>query len=132
MSKVKIVGNAVVITSDLKVEEILKVKKFTKSGLKLRDEKGNEIFAIDYCPGANSSSISEHGVIYGETNAEGYAQLSLLMAEDVKAEDRMDVILDNYAIALGNLNTLETYIRETATELESTVETIKSGIEVVD
>jgi hypothetical protein len=131
MSKVKIVGNAVVITSDLKVEEILKVKKFTKSGLKLRDEKGNEIFAIDYCSGANSS-ISEHGVVYGEMNAEGYAQVSLLMAEDVKAEDRMNVILDNYAIALGNLNTLETYIRETATELNETVENIKSGIEVVD
>ena len=65
-------------------------------------------------------------------NAEGYAQVSLLMAEDVKAEDRMNVILDNYAIALGNLNTLETYIRETATELNETVENIKSGIEVVD
>lgn len=131
MSKVKIVGNAVVITSDLKVEEILKVKKFTKSGLTLKDEKGNDIFAIDYCPGANGS-ISEHGVVYAETNAEDYAQLSLLLAEDVKAEDRMDVILDNYAIALGNLKTLETYIREAATELNATVENIKDGIEVID
>jgi hypothetical protein len=131
MSKVKIIGNAVVITSDLKVEEILKVKKFTKSGLKLRDEKGNEIFAIDYRPGANSS-ISEHGIVYGEVNTEGYAQVSLLMAEDVKPEDRMNVLLDDFAIALGNLNTLETYIREAATELEGTVETIKSSIEVVD
>ena len=131
MSKVKIVGNAVVITSDLNVDEILKVKKFTKSGLKLKDEKGNEIFAIDYYPGANSS-ISEHGIVYGEVNAEGYAQVSLLMAEDVKPEDRMNVLLDDFAIALGNLNTLETYIREAATELENTVETIKSNIEVVD
>ena len=131
MSKVKIVGNAVVITSDLKVEEILKVKKFTKSGLKLRDEKGNEIFAIDYCPGANGNT-SEHGIVYSEVNAEGYAQVSLLMAEDVKPEDRMNVLLDDYAIALGNLNTLETYIREAATELNSTVENIKNAIEVID
>jgi IMP cyclohydrolase len=130
-TKTKIVGNAVVITSSLKADEILKVKKFTKSGLKLRDEKGNEIFSIDYRPGVESS-ISEYGVIYGETNAEGYAQISLLMAEEVKPEDRMGVLLDNYAIALGNLNTLETYIRETATELTATVEDIKNGIEVID
>jgi hypothetical protein len=131
MSKTKIVGNAVVITSDLKAEEILKVKKFTKSGLKLKDEKGNEIFAIDYTPGG-CSSISEHGIIYAETNAEGYAQISLLISEDVKPEDRMAVILDKYAIALGNLNTLETCIREAATGLNATIETIKEGIEVVD
>ena len=130
-TKTKIVGNAVVITSSLKADEILKVKKFTKSGLKLRDEKGNEIFSIDYIPGRNSS-ISEYGVVYAETNAEGYAQVTLLMDETVKAEDRMDVLLDNYAIALGNLNTLETYIREAATELTATVEGIKNNIEIVD
>lgn len=131
MSKAKIVGNAVVITSDLKVEDIIKVDKFTKAGLKLRDEKGNEIFAISYNPNSDGS-ISEHGIVYSETNAEGYAQLSLLLAADVKPEDRTEVILDNYAIALGNLNTLENYIREAATEIDSTVENIKSAIEVID
>ena len=130
MSKVKIVGNAAVFTSDLKVEEILKVKKFTKGGLKLRDEKGNEIFSIDYA--TTGGSISEHGIVYSEVNAEGYAQLSTLLDENVPAEHRMDVILDEYAIAIGNLNTLEAYVRETATELNNTVEGIRNAIEVVD
>lgn len=131
MSKTKICGNAVVITSALKAEEIRKVKKFTKSGLKLRDEKGNEIFAIDFSAGYGGS-ISEHGVVYSEVNAEGYAQLSLLLDEHTPAENRAETILDNYAIALGNLNTLENYIRETATELESTIAGISESIEVVD
>ena len=129
MANVKIVGNAVVLTSDLTVEEIAKVKKFTKNGLKLKDEKGNDIFEIVYSPG--HSSISDYGINYGEVNAEGYAQATLMLDESIKPENRLDVVLDCYAIALGNIRTLETYIREAATEVNSTVEAIKSSIEVL-
>lgn len=131
MSKVKVVGNAVVITSDLKAEELKNVKKFTKDGLKLKDAKGNEIFSIS-CKPNTESSISEYGICYGEVNAEGYAQATLLIDETVNAEKRVDVILDNYAIAIGNLNALESYIRETIVELSATIEGIKESIEVID
>lgn len=131
MSKVKIVGNAAVITSDLKIEEIERVKKYTKNGLKLKDEKGNEIFFIDTTKNG-VSSITNHGVVFAEQSAEGYAQATLLIAEDVKAEDRLDVILDNFAIALGNLKALETYIRSAAIEVNETIEGIKEQIEVID
>lgn len=129
MANVKIVGNAVVLTSDLTVEEIAKVKKFTKNGLKLKDEKGNDIFEIAHTPGM--SSISDYGINYGEVNAEGYAQATLMLDESIAAEKRLDVVLDNYAIALGNIKALETYIREAATEVNSTVEAIKESIEVL-
>lgn len=129
MANVKIVGNAVVLTSELKAEELSTVKKFTKDGLKLKDEKGNEIFAIAYTPGC--SAISDYGVNYGEVNAEGYAQATFVMDENVKAEDRMATVLDNYAIAIGNLKTLETYIREAVTGITKTVEEIKDSIEVL-
>lgn len=129
MANVKIVGNAVILTSDLTVEEIAKVKKFTKNGLKLKDEKGNDIFEIAYTPGM--SSISDYGINYGEVNAEGHAQATLMLDELIAAEKRLDVVLDNYAIAFGNIKTLETYIREAATEVNSTVEAIKESIEVL-
>lgn len=129
MANVKIVGNAVVFTSALKTEELEKVKKFTKNGLKLKDEKGNDIFTIGYTPG--HSAISDYGINYGEKNAEGYAQATLVLDESIKAEERLDAVLDTYAIAIGNLNTLETYIREAATEVNNTVENIKDSIEVL-
>jgi hypothetical protein len=129
MAKLKIVGNAVVITSELTAEQLTTVKKFTKDGLKLKDEKGNEIFAIAFTPGR--SSISEHGINYGEVNAEGFAQATLLLDESIKAEDRMNVVLDTYAIGIGNLKALETYIREAATSITKTVEDIKDSIEVL-
>ena len=129
MANVKIIGNAMVLTSDLKVEELNTVKKYTKDGLKLKDEKGNEIFSIACTPG--HSSISSYGVSYGEENAEGYAQASLVLDESIKAEERMATVLDNYAIAIGNLKTLETYIREAYTGINKTVEEIKDSIEVL-
>ena len=129
MANVKIVGNAIVLTSELKAEELNTVKKFTKDGLKLKDEKGNEIFSIAYTPGR--SAISDYGVNYGEMNAEGYAQASFVLDETIKAEDRMATVLDNYAIAIGNLKTLETYIRETSVNINKTVEEIKDSIEIL-
>ena len=130
MANVKIVGNAVVFTSALKTEELEKVKKFTKSGLKLKDEKGNDIFEIAYTPGSHSA-ISNYGINYGEKNAEGYAQATLMLDEAIKAEDRLETVLDVYAIAIGNLNTLENYIREAAAEVNKSVEDIKGSIEVL-
>lgn len=128
MSKVKIVGNAVVITSDLKREEIERVKKYTKDGLKLKDEKGNDVFTIAL---GENSSISQFGITYGEQNAEGYAQATLLLDESIEPDKRMDTVLDTHAITLTQLNTLETYIRSTATELESTIAGIADSIEVI-
>ena len=129
MAKVKILGNAVVITSELTTEQLGTVKKFTKDGLKLKDEKGNETFTIAYTPG--KSAISDYGINYGEENTEGYAQATLMLDESIKAEDRMNVVLDNYAIAIGNLTTLESYVREAYASINKTVVEIKDSIEIL-
>ena len=129
MAKVKIAGSSVVITSELKVEELKKVRKFTKSGLSLKDDKGNDVFTIAI---GNVSSISKYGITYAGANAEGYAQATLMLDETVNADERKKAFIDTYAIELANLNTLENFIRESATEIEKTIATVDAMVETVD
>lgn len=129
MAKVKITGNAVVITSALLVTDIKKVAKFTKSGLTLKDDKGNDVFSIAL---GRDSSISKFGITYAGENSEGYAQATLLLDEDIAANDRKESLLDEYAIEFANLNTLETFLRESIADINHTIAAVDDTIEVVD
>ena len=126
MAKIKISGSSVVITSDLKVEELKKVRKFTKSGLTLKDQKGNDVFTISL---GNISSISKYGITYAGETAEGYAQATMMLDENIKAADKKKAFIDTYAIELSNLSTLENFIRESVADIENTVATVEAMVE---
>lgn len=129
MSKVKIAGSSVVITSELKVTELEKVKKFSKDGLTLKDSNGNDVFTIAL---SNVSTITPYGITYAGQDSEGYAQATLMLDENIPSAKRKETFIDSYAIELANLNTLENFIREHVTSIENTVATVEDMVEVVD
>ena len=129
MAKVKIAGNAAIITSILKTEDIEKVKKYTKEGLVLSDRDGNSVFELALGP---KSSIGTYGVTYASKNSDGYAQATIELPVDLVGADRRAYVVDKYAAALANLHTLETYIRETLTDINHLVAEVEGTIETDD
>ena len=66
--KVTVNGNALVLTSDIKAKEIELLKKVNPSALKLKDEDGNDIFAVGL---STSGGINKNGVSFdGKTRDE--------------------------------------------------------------
>ncbi len=119
MANVKVVGDAVVITSTLKFEDILAVQKYRPSALTLKGgEDGKQpIFKIEACTGA-MGRINEYGATFGSATHtdEGLAAITLCL--DVPAgTDIKSLIADKYGAALANLKQLE----ETLPEVLSTV-----------
>lgn len=59
--KITVNGNALVLTSETKMEDIELLKKVNPDALKLKDKDGNEIFAIG---AGTNGGISKNGVVF--------------------------------------------------------------------
>lgn len=106
MAKITIIGQAVVLTSVITVDDILLVKKYRPNALFLKGgEDGKEdIFAIDFKEGKNE--INKFGITFGSASRDnGYAVATF--TTDYKGDDIREHIADEMGEALVNLNRLE-------------------------
>ena len=105
-AKVNVVGDAMVVTSGAKLEDIKSIAKYRPEALILKGGKDNkeEIFRVGVTKGAGS--INQYGVSFGKESRgdEGFAQLTLLLPD---GKDAKEYISDTYGRALLNLEKLE-------------------------
>lgn len=124
MAKIKVTGSAMVLTSDVKLEDIKKLEKFSPESLKIIDENENEVFKI----GTGLNGFNKYGATFNEANADGKAVATVLLPEGI--ENKAKYVKDNYGYALLKLNTLEEFIAEALTELSADFEKIDANITV--
>lgn len=129
-ARVRILGNAFVITSKLKFENIKKMEKLSNETLCLveieKDDTINEVFRIST---GKVASISPYGITYNEANTEGYAIATSTFPADVT--DKKAFIKDNLAKVMLMLDELEAHIAEDLVKLEKRYEELDKDIEIV-
>ena len=78
MAKISITGNAVVLTSSIKREDLEKVKKYRKDALCLYDEENHPTFRVDI---GDCAQANEFGIVFdGKTHDEnGFATYTALI-----------------------------------------------------
>lgn len=105
MAKLNVLGDAVQLKSELTTEEIITVKTFDPERLKLKDEEGNELFAIDL----GHASISKYGICFCSTDAEGKAFVTTQnnVGDHSNAEAEKALLIKEWAPILANLTKLE-------------------------
>lgn len=105
--KVTITGNACVLTSTIKVEDIKLVKKYKPEALQVKDDKGNEVFRIAYTEG--KGSIAPFGITFGNKSLDGngFAQVSGIFEGGVNEENVKEVAADTIAPIQDYLTKLE-------------------------
>jgi len=123
----KIVGLALVLTSTLTKVVLETLAKFKPEALIKRDEKGNALFVVQY---GNTAAIGSNGVQYNAVDADGYAQLTLMIPSSVKAEDRLQYVVDNYGKALFQLNDWELSVLDAYNILAAQFAAVEDSIEV--
>lgn len=133
MANIKIAGDAVVIQSTLKADDIQLVKKYRPNELILKGgEDGKEpIFAINMTTG--KGGINEFGVSFsGATRDENkYACLTMLIPEGVNPTNVEEWFVDTYGGAIINLNKLEAHLPDIISEIAAEKAAVREVISVV-
>ena len=110
MAKVKIVGDAVVLTSELKLDDIKLVEKVCPKALSLyEEENGREVQVFSIATAKTEGfkgAVTESGITFGRASRDGgYAQITMGLPQvegDVK-----EAVADLIGGPVMNLNKLE-------------------------
>lgn len=122
MAKVKVIGNSLFVTSAVKLEDYERVSKFSPETMMLKDENGNQSFAVK----VGTSSVCSYGVCFGEKTSEGLA----LARIDVGAGMTKTALAEVYAGVIANLNTVEEAVKTKAQAITENINKFAEEIEV--
>ena len=130
MAKITITGNAVVITSAVKAEDIKKVAKYQPSALALKNEEKEEIFKV--CYRENSNSIGKYGAEFGGVSRDGQGFACITLALNAPADaDVKELIADEFGAALLSLNKVEAQIPSAIQAIDTQKTQILGNITVI-
>ncbi len=136
MAKITIAGDAVIITSALKLEDIRTIEKYRPESLTLMGgDFGDEpVFAI--CTTEGPGEINEHGASFsGATrDDEKLACITMCLEDEGTGEDDRDIreqVADCIGSAIINLNRLENLLPDVLTDIKSEKAEVMANITVL-
>lgn len=131
MSKATVIGDALIITSELTLEDIKTVEKYGPEKLVLKggEDGKEELFAI--CSSNGAGDINDFGAVFGRTARDGSnAACITMMLGDVQGDVQQHVA-DLVGPSLIKLNKLEAQILEAMPEIEAYKAAMLDAIQVV-
>lgn len=132
MAQIKVNGNAVVITSALKLNDVQLIQKYRPDELTLRGgEDGKEpLFKIGVAT-SGTGSINKFGVAFDATthNADGKAVITMMLPEGLEG-DVKEYIADTIGAPKAMLDKLEATLKDTASEINTERKEIMDGIQM--
>jgi len=129
MAKIVIAGDAVVITSTLKLEDIRNVEKYNPKALVLMGgEDGKEpIFRVGT---ARKGSVSEYGVEFASETHDENKFASITIANPCTGPDIKDAVAEAYGPIIMNLNKVEAAIPAVLDEIAANKAAVLENIQV--
>lgn len=127
--RIKIAGNAVVLTSKLKLDTIKKLEKYVPDALVLVSTEDNEEREIFRVATGKTSSISKYGISFATADKDGFATITTNIPEDVT--DKKVYVKDNFATILLMLKDIEAVAETTLAEFEADYAKLDEEIEEV-
>lgn len=130
MSKVVIAGEAVVVTSAMKLEELETIKKYRPNALVLMGgEDGKEpVFAIDVTSGAGS--INTYGASFNAVSHDDQKLATITMVANGVKGDVREWVADQIGGAIINLNKLEETLPGVLAEIQAEKDTVMANISI--
>lgn len=128
--KISIISGAYSLTSELKVEDIVLLKKYNPDALSIKDEDGNTKFAIGYSEG--KPSVSSFGITFGSKSFEG-GKASLtksLPANMSDAATAKDYVAEEFGAVVAYLKQLEESVPEAVKKIKDDKKAIVDSITV--
>ncbi len=131
MAKVTIVGNAVVITSSMKLEDLVTIKKYRPKALVLMGGENNkeELFGIDVGTSGNGGLNGVGAYFCAATHDDAKLACITTTLNGVQG-DIKEYAADKFGEALIHLNTLEAKLPEVLADIATQKANIMANITV--
>jgi len=130
MSKIVIAGEAVVVTSAIKLEDLRKIAKYRPDALVLKGgEDGKEpIFRVGVCNG--TGKINKYGAEFGAETHDDAKLATITLVTDGLDGDIRESVAEAIGASILNLNKLEESLPAVLAEIDAEKDAILSNITV--
>jgi hypothetical protein len=126
--KIRIIEDACILTSQLKLEDIKRIEKVCPKALSLytTNEDGDleELFKVAT---GKTAIVSNYGIVFTKANKQGYAMITTLFPANTK--DKKQWVLDNYAKVLFMLKDVERNVTEELERINDAYTKLENEIE---
>lgn len=129
MAKIKTLGDAVVVVSTLKFEDIKFLEKYRKDALALKGGEDNKeiIFRVGT---SGTPSANEYGITFEGATRDEAKQAILTLSLNYEGEDIKGFIADQLGSTITQLEKLEKTVPTILAEVKAEREAIVSSIEI--
>lgn len=124
--KLKLVGNMLIVTSDIKSEDLEKAKKIDALVNRVVDEEGNEAFIINYNNDKAQPSFAKYSCEFNQTNTDGKMEAIIPLTP---SEDYNEQIVEMYGAALNKAKTFESIVKQQVKEVLDSMNGLLNSIE---
>ena len=129
----KIVGQALVITLETKLDDLKRAAKYAPKALYLfgEDDEGHTAvrFGVQVVGKPITGSLNKYGATFGSCNADGFAQITLPL-QGVEAEKRKGTVIDLYGKAMFDLAEVETNVAAALDTIDTQIASVVEHMEV--
>ena len=129
----KIVGQALVITLDTKLDDLKRAAKYAPKAMYLfgEDDEGHtaERFGVQVVDKPVTGSLNKYGATIGSCNSDGFAQITLPL-QGVEAEKRRGTVIDLYGKAMFDLAEVETNVAAALDTIDTQIASVVENMEV--
>ncbi|MCD8376442.1 MAG: hypothetical protein LUD69_05815 [Oscillospiraceae bacterium] len=132
MAKIVIAGDAVVVTSSMKLEDIKNIQKYRPDALLLKDEDGEPVFKLGVSRDGSCGSLGKYGAEFANAarDGSGLAIMTLSAAGAPEDQDITEFVADTIGANVAQLNKLEATLPDVLSEIAAEREEIKASITV--
>jgi hypothetical protein len=133
MSKITIAGNAVVITSSMKLEDLKTIKKYRPEALVLKGgEDGKEPIFVVSVTDDGYGSINKYGATFASETHDEAKLATITMAGEFADETNIcEAVADAFGSAKSNLDKIEATLSEVLEEIVADKKAVMESITVV-
>ena len=129
----KIVGQALVITLETKLDDLKRAAKYAPKAMYLfgEDDEGHPAvrFGVQVVNKPITGSLNKYGATFGSCNADGFAQITLPL-QGVEAEKRKGFVIDMYGKAMFDLAEVETNVAAALETIDTQIASVIENMEV--
>ncbi len=131
MAKITVVGNAIVITSSAKLEEIKLVEKYRPEVLTLMSGEDNKDPVFRVCSTTGTGNISKYGAEFGQETRDSEKNAVITLGFEANAEDLKKAVVDAIGSEIINLTKVEKNISSVIEEIKNEEQSVLDAITIL-
>lgn len=128
MAKIHVVGNALVIKSGCKLEDIKTLEKYNPKALALYDEEGKVTFKVGTTTA--QGSINQYGASFRDASMDDEKKATITLAIPAGITNAAEYAEEVVGVAILNLNKVEEGVGEAIAEVAAERAKIRESITV--